>query len=476
MDDAEEKKRISCGGCLGISLLIFGFFVVVLALGIAYWRNQARSDTDAKLTAIRSSGEPTGARELVDYTRGLSELPDMTDQWKNALQFVDEPQFKEATSTVPYFQGQSYFPPPGESWNGQKASEELIATYVNELRVIHQLANVEGQVHFVDSYDDAFNLLLPYTDRTRGAARALVVEAHVAAHQGHQGRKQDVLRSIDSMFAIADTLEYEPILVSMLVRIAIESMAVITVQDLAPHLDLTDAESRALAAKLQARSILPHVSLAMKGERAIVIETVLSSRLLQEQELGPIAFNKYDSLRLYLDDAQDLINAVDAENEQQMGRQLTSVANRIESELQNAGLTTRFRRMLSMQLTPSYSSISKAILRERFLLDAAATSLMLEVYRDKHGHYPKSLNDLLPDLINAIPMDPHDGKPLRYLITADGYKIYSVGENGVDDEGSYSLGDFTRPDLVFEVPRRFKPEEMGDEAAIASDPSTQVEE
>jgi hypothetical protein len=50
------------------------------------------------------------------------------------------------------------------------------------------------------------------------------------------------------------------------------------------------------------------------------------------------------------------------------------------------------------------------------------------------------LNDLAPEFFSAIPIDPYDGKPLRYHPNADGtYLLYSVGENGVDDGGAPTL-------------------------------------
>jgi hypothetical protein len=49
---------------------------------------------------------------------------------------------------------------------------------------------------------------------------------------------------------------------------------------------------------------------------------------------------------------------------------------------------------------------------------------------------PERLNDLVPEFSPSVPIDPCDGKPLRYHSNADGtYLLYSVAENGVDDGG-----------------------------------------
>jgi hypothetical protein len=65
----------------------------------------------------------------------------------------------------------------------------------------------------------------------------------------------------------------------------------------------------------------------------------------------------------------------------------------------------------------------------------ARVAIAIERYRQRHGQMPARLADLTPDELDAVPMDPFDGQPLRYR-TGDGFvMIYSVGRNGADDGG-----------------------------------------
>ena len=66
---------------------------------------------------------------------------------------------------------------------------------------------------------------------------------------------------------------------------------------------------------------------------------------------------------------------------------------------------------------------------------AAQTALAVEEYRLRHGRWPESLADLVPDLLDAVPEDAYSAGKLLYLIEADGVVIYSVGENGTDYGG-----------------------------------------
>lgn len=51
----------------------------------------------------------------------------------------------------------------------------------------------------------------------------------------------------------------------------------------------------------------------------------------------------------------------------------------------------------------------------------------------EHGRAPDTLAELVPRYLPAIPIDPYSGQPLVYRQRGDGYVLYSVGANGIDD-------------------------------------------
>jgi hypothetical protein len=67
-------------------------------------------------------------------------------------------------------------------------------------------------------------------------------------------------------------------------------------------------------------------------------------------------------------------------------------------------------------------------------LDIAACEI--ERYRLSQGHYPESL-DLLP---NKAGIDPLHGTPFRYERSDDGFHLYSIGPDAVDDGGKEESG------------------------------------
>ena len=93
---------------------------------------------------------------------------------------------------------------------------------------------------------------------------------------------------------------------------------------------------------------------------------------------------------------------------------------------------------------------------------AAIMALCIELYCQKYGKLPESLNDLVPEFIDEIYLDPFTGKPLRYLkgdyqvivndyrnglspnpktelIKAHGYRVYSIGPDQCDDNGLHGI-------------------------------------
>jgi len=56
--------------------------------------------------------------------------------------------------------------------------------------------------------------------------------------------------------------------------------------------------------------------------------------------------------------------------------------------------------------------------------DALQIVLVLKVYKKTHGAYPKTLDELVPAQLDAIPIDPFSGNPVQYEIWGEGYRMY----------------------------------------------------
>jgi hypothetical protein len=84
----------------------------------------------------------------------------------------------------------------------------------------------------------------------------------------------------------------------------------------------------------------------------------------------------------------------------------------------------------------------------------AQTAIAITRYRLAHGAFPPQLGALGPDYLDDMPVDPFDGKPLRFVVKADKCLIYSVGPDGKDDGGSPYDEKAETGDMVFSLPLR----------------------
>ena len=63
-------------------------------------------------------------------------------------------------------------------------------------------------------------------------------------------------------------------------------------------------------------------------------------------------------------------------------------------------------------------------------LAAVRLVLALRLHEKDRGALPVTLNELVPDYLDAVPVDPFDGGPFRY--SPEDRAVYSVGPDGID--------------------------------------------
>jgi len=110
--------------------------------------------------------------------------------------------------------------------------------------------------------------------------------------------------------------------------------------------------------------------------------------------------------------------------------------------------------------TTSYMGhVAEAFAVDEATRDAADAALAIEQFRRKHDRLPETLDELVPEFLDAVPIDPFDGKPLRYVVREDAYVIYSIGRDRADDGGEIldevdeDGWEVENPDVIFPVKR-----------------------
>lgn len=119
--------------------------------------------------------------------------------------------------------------------------------------------------------------------------------------------------------------------------------------------------------------------------------------------------------------------------------------------------STQLSRTLQSTIGKTYSKTdlhaSTGVFRRGLHIETAriaATRMLLaaQQYQRLHGEFPASADDLLPEILDQIPEDPFSdkGQLMNYRRDAvDRAIVWSVGQNGVDDEGHLDIIDSSTP-------------------------------
>lgn len=97
-----------------------------------------------------------------------------------------------------------------------------------------------------------------------------------------------------------------------------------------------------------------------------------------------------------------------------------------------------------------------------FRLRSVRLAMLIDAYRQKMGALPDSLDVLDPVAVAAIGGDPYVDRPLGYRVVEEGFLVYSVGRDLVDDGAEYK--GFVMGDLV----ERFEKKNRGDLRSIGT--------
>ena len=107
--------------------------------------------------------------------------------------------------------------------------------------------------------------------------------------------------------------------------------------------------------------------------------------------------------------------------------------------------------ILSRLTVPALDRVLVKIGEQECAIDLARIGLALEVRRMTTGNYPAALAGV--SVPGGLPLDGFTRKPFVYHRTADGFRIYGLGENGKDDGGTPRSSGSRDFDIVWEMRR-----------------------
>jgi type II secretory pathway pseudopilin PulG len=329
----------------------------------------------------------------------------------------------------------------------QSAAKDVLRAldrHATDLQELRAAAAARPECRFPLAYEDGFAMLLAPLATLKQASSFLRLRATaLLADQRTDEAFADVLLA----FRLSDSLADQPILISVLVRISIEQLTLQPVWEGCLHHRWNDTQLAALQSALANRNNLTALQRALDGER--ILANVFYDSLARGDHQG-LAYLHGDSEESGLSTLIRLMpRGWIRHNQVAHGRYVRTIVGDLANAPHHAALPpgdahfdrlikrNTFSTVIASMLAPVLARTSDKAYEAEALRRLALTGLALERHRLATGTYPEQLTDLSPRFLPAVPIDPMDGKPLRYTRTQDGdFHLYSVGTDHVDNHGT----------------------------------------
>lgn len=310
-------------------------------------------------------------------------------------------------------------------------------------------------------------MLLPHLGTMRGFANTLAFDAIIAARHSDSPRAYE---SLDSMLALARQRSFDQTLISDLVGNAIARLAIKTIDQIVHEHPGTLTRDHLVALSHGIAQTRPTLELTLDGEIMMFHDVIQRAYTDDGHGNGRITKNGMRMFVNYASDSWDgnelqgkpiqvatgpisLAVVPDRKSQLSLYNNMMDTINRVaDTGPQTIALIEHQRSAINQSTTTIpgilYSPVELLMpalgraLSSSFITqmssDATAAMLAIEIYRIDHAKLPETFDDLTPNYLPSPPQDPFNpNQPLKYKVTDTGYLIYSVGDDGDDDDARF---------------------------------------
>ncbi len=417
-------KRLALGALALVALAL-------IANGFMAWWTEHKLQT--KIAAIRAAGDPANIADLAPK-------PIPADQ--NAAAYLEQltPRLDEFANE----HGRFYDSPLGKAYDSAKdrgdppsaeqldAIRKIIDKYPDIERTLTAAAIFEKYASVAD-YSKGHNefldeILNRQVLKFRTAARYIGWQMEVLTADS----QSDAAVGLGiRLLRLARLYEKEPLLVNCLVSVAIRGIAIQSLYDALAVGNVSPEMHAELESELAKQDNPRQMVQVLKTERAYATSATIESGLaLQEStRVNPIWLSmvSWPMKSLYL-------NSLDVFDEQfeLADRPLYEIRDRFDAD---GGMRTSGHGIMGDLVGLGLGAAYQANARGLALVRGLRIFNALVEYRQMHGQEASGLSDL--SLPKEATIDPFSGEPLKLKHTDDGWIIYTVMQNGIDDGGDF---------------------------------------
>lgn len=384
-----------------------------------------------RLDALAAQGQPITLAALTEayaLPPGVDNAADLyLKAFDSQVKWTDEERLKD----LPLI-GDPALPPRPEPLPA--IMKERTGQYLHDNRAVldllHQAATL-SHCRYPRDFSQGLDMEITWLSKLRQCAFLLKLEA---IYNLETGQHDSAVQSLQSSMALSQSI-YPTVLIEQLVRIAVMSLNIQTLETLLNRTSLADAQLQTLSDALQAENPKASLSIAIQGERCLGIAVFRGTGTTGMNGLSGPGSASYRALRPlraigylqrdaagYLDLMQAFLDTLELPTAKGMERAETLTLE-------------EYGGMFTGILAPALVRVTQLAARAETQQQVALTALAVERYRLNHNAVPEQLSQLQPDYLKTVPIDPFDGKPLRYQQRNSGYVVYSIGEDRTDEGG-----------------------------------------
>jgi hypothetical protein len=440
-----QKRPVSIWKRLSLLVGVFVLAVVVLAVVQHYWQGQSATSRLAQLISDLDESDPGWRLEEIESARTAP--PDHENSAYIVRSVRAMPRSKLNRKAIEPIDS---LPPLPELLDAERAAllDRELSSVAAALALARKLAVTPRGKYDISHAEDPIATLLPHVQEAREITFLLQLDA---LNLAQKNKADESLRSCRAALNAGRSFGDEPFMISHLVRIACIAIAISAAERTLALGEPSVEEIARMQLLLELEEAHPTLLVALRGERASLHKMMgrLSDGSISSSGSGSLlgglgAAESWDEWfgRLMMKwDGKGIARREHPLILEMMSKLIDNARLPLDEQLEteekvNAEITKRVARTyIARQLLPATSKYSEAIRRKVANVRCMLTLLAVERYRRQQGAWPKTLAELTPKLLKAVPLDPYDGKPLRYMEVPDGVIVYSIGPDRADDGG-----------------------------------------
>jgi hypothetical protein len=430
--------------------------IALIANGFMAWLTEHRLQT--RIAAIRAAGDPASIADLApkpipdDQNAAfyLEQLKPQLDAFAaDHVRFLDRAELGKAYESA-HDRG---YPPTPEQIAAIRTILEKYPEIDRGLATAAACDQYASRADFSLDQPTFIDVLIKRVTDIRTAARFNDWRTAVMIAEGKSQQAAQV--GLESL-RIARLHDSEPLLINYLVSVALSSLAIQDLYDALAAGPISPQLHAAIDEELVKHDDPQRMARVLTTERAYAISTL--DPWLGEANRFIVGFIGWPIKQYYIGILDAYVDQLDM---------ATNPWYEMRNQFVKRGANSRptGHGVLADLAIPALDAAYQSNARNLALVRSLRIFNALRLHAEENGHEAQGLNDL--PLPKEATIDPFSGEPLKLKHTDDGWIVYSVMENGVDDDGDFiGLKDYGV------APPRYRMTQKPEPSAAESAPST----